>query len=284
MPKSNRGGKQGVTLNQQGWTPNYWQLSGSPVTLNLGTTPQPTPQPVPQPAPQPVQTPPPIQQNQPSVGYDAFKKMTDDQKADVIMQARNTQVPLFLAQNDLQKVMYGIKMFDKPTLVDDSVLDSTPGKELFRTVNATNDPTNRIKYTATDVAMQNIRGSVARVSDSGGSVHGRGFYYADNYQGSVVYGNRSGDVSKTAVIRAKLSPTAKTISTHAASTGVTKEINSGSKLGKVLSKIGHQDQTAVWALAKGYDAMVASNGYHVVINRGALIASKKVNPAGSRWK
>jgi hypothetical protein len=210
--------------------------------------------------------------------------MTDDQKADVIMQARNTQVPLFLAQNDLQKVMYGIKMFDKPTLVDDKVLDTMPGKELFRTVNATSDPTNRIKYSATDVALQNIKGSVARVSDTGGSVHGRGYYYADNYHGSTTYGNRRGNVSQTAVIRVKLSPKAKTISTHSAASGVTKEINSGSKLGKALAKIGRQDQTAIWALAKGYDAMVASNGYHVIINRGALVASKDIKPAGSSWK
>ena len=210
--------------------------------------------------------------------------MTDDQKADVILQARNTQVPLFLAQNDLQKVMYGIKMYDKPTLVDDSVLDSTPGKELFRTVNATSDPTNRIKYTALDVAGQTIKGSVVRVSDTGGSAYGRGVYFADNYRDSVVYGNRSNNINQTAVVRVKLSPSAKTISVTAAQSGVSKEINSGSKLGKALSKIGRQDQTAVWSLAKGYDAMVAHNGYHVVINRGALIASKDIKPAGSRWK
>ena len=280
MPKSNRGGKAGVS--QQGTYRIY--ATGNPLGgLNPSSLypPGAAPQPTPQPAPQPVQ---PIQQNQPSVGYDTFRQMTDDQKADVILQARNTQVPLFLAQNDLQKVMYGIKMFDKPVLVDDNVLDTMPGKELFRTVNATSDPTNRIKYSATDVALQNIKGSVARVSDSGGSVHGRGFYYADSYSDSVVYGNRSGNATQTAVIRVKLSPTAKTISTTGAANGVAREINSGSKLGKALSKIGYQDQTAVWALAKGYDAMVAHNGYHVIINRGALIASKDIKAAGSRWK
>ena len=272
MPKSSRGGKAGATTTYTIRQPQYHPV----------TNPRPTPQPAPQPVQQQAQ--PPIQQNQPSTSLDTFRKMTDDQKADVIMQARNTQVPLFLAQNDLQKVMYGIKMYDKPTLVDDKVLDSTPGKELFRTVNATSDPTNRIKYTATDVASQTIKGSVVRVSDTGGSVHGRGVYFADNYHASVVYGNRSGDITKTAVVRVKLSPTAKTISTHAAASGVAREINSGSKLGKALSKVGQTDRTAVWSLAKGYDAMVASNGYHVIINRGALIASKDIKPAGSRWK
>lgn len=271
MPKSNRGGKTNlgtvhVTLRQ----PQY-----HPVT---------NPRPTPQAAPQPVQPVPPIQQNPPSSSYDAFRKMTDDQKADVIMQARNTQVPLFLAQNDLQKIMYGLKLNDKPTLVDDSVLDSTPGKELFRTVNATNDPANRIKYTATDVASQVIRGSVTRVSDTGGSVHGRGIYFADSYHGSTPYGRSRNNLNQTAVVRVKLSPSAKTVSTSMAANGVSKEINSGSKLGKALAKIGHQDRTAVWSLAKGYDAMVAGNGYHVIINRSSLIASKDIKAMGYSWK
>lgn len=270
MPKSSRGGKAGATTTYTIKQPQYHPV----------TNPRPTPQAVPQPV-QPVQ---PIQQNQPSASYDAFRQMTDDQKADVIMQARNTQVPVFLAQNDLQKVLYGLKLNDKPTLVDDKVLDTMPGKDLYRTINATNDPANRIKYTAMDVASQTIKGSVTRVSDTGGSVHGRGIYFADDYRGSVAYGNRSNSINQTAVVRAKLSPTAKTISTSAASSGVTREINSGSKLGKALSKVGRQDQTAIWALAKGYDAMVAGNGYHVIINRSALVASKDIKPAGSRWK
>ena len=283
MPKSNRGGKAGVS--QQGTYRIY--ATGNPLGgLNPSSLypPRAAPQPTPQPAPQPVQPAPPIQQNQPSPSYDAFRQMTDDQKADVIMQARHTQVPIFLAQNDLQKVMYGLKLNDKPTLVDDSVLDTMPGKELFRTVNATSDPTHRIKYSATDVANQTIRGTVTRVSDTGGSVHGRGIYFADDYNGSVAYGNSRGNASKTAVIRVKLSPNARTVSTAAAANGVSREISSGSKLGRALSKIGYQDQTAIWALAKGYDAMVAGNGYHVIINRSALIASKDIKPAGSRWK
>lgn len=274
MPKSSRGGKAGATATYTIRQPQFHPV----------TNPRPTPQPVQQPAPQPVQPVQPIQQNQPSASYDAFRKMTDDQKADVIMQARNTQVPLFLAQNDLQKVMYGLKLNDKPTLVDDSVLDTMPGKDLYRTINATNDTVNRIKYTAPDVANQVIRGSVTRVSDTGGSVHGRGIYFADSYQGSVSYGSRSNSINQTAVIRAKLSPKAKTVSTTSAANGVAREIRSGSKLGKALSQIGHRDQTAIWALAKGYDAMVAGNGYHVIINRSALIASKDIKAKGYSWK
>lgn len=268
MAKSTRGGKAG---------------SSSFTTIpTFAAAAQPAPQPTPQPIPQSVVQPAP----QPviSADYDAFKKMTDDQKADAITQAAKTPVPVFLAQNDLQKVLYGLKLNDKPVLVDDSVLDTMPGKELFRTVNATSNQQYRMKFTATDIAQQTIRGSVTRVSDTGGSVHGRGIYFADSYGGSTAYGNTRGNANKTAVVRVKLSPTAKTISTHAAATGVSAEIASGSKLGRALSRIGSTDRTAVWSLAKGYDAMVASNGYHVVINRSALVASKTINAMGYSWK
>lgn len=267
MAKSTRGGKAGATT-----TFTIRQPAFHPVT-NPRPTPQPAPQPVIQPPPQPVM----------SADFDAFKKMTDDQKADAITQAAKTQVPLFLAQNDLQKVLYGLKLNDKPTLVDDSVLDTMPGKDLFRTVNATSDPTHRMKYGADEIGAQIIRGSVTRVSDTGGSVHGRGIYFADSYRGSTTYGRTSGNMKQTAVIRAKLSPTAKIISTHAAAAGVSAEIASGSKLGKALSRIGSTDRTAVWSLAKGYDAMVATNGYHVVVNRSALVASKSIKAMGAKW-
>lgn len=271
MAKSTRGGKAGATT-----TFTLRQPAFHPVT-----NPRPTPQPTPQPAPQPVVQP--AIQPVVSADYDAFKKMTDDQKADAITQAAKTQVPVFLAQNDLQKVLYGLKLNDKPVLVDDNVLDTMPGRDLYRTVNATNDQTYRIKYSATDVASQVIRGSVTRVSDTGGSVHGRGIYFADSYHGSTTYGRTSGNINQTAVVRVKLSPAAKTISTHAAATGVSAEIASGSKLGKALSRIGSTDRTAVWSLAKGYDAMVATNGYHVVVNRSALVASKTIKAMGQSW-
>lgn len=269
MPKSSRGGKAGATTT---YTTTYTirQPQYHPVT---------NPRPTPQPAPQPVQ---PIQQNQPSASYDAFRKMTDDQKADVILQVRNTQVPTFLSQSDTQKILYGLKMNDKPTLVDDSVLDKMPGKDLFRTVNDSKDTVNRMKFSAQEIADQTIRGSVTRVSDTGGSAYGRGVYFADSYYESTsVYGNTRNNISKTAVIRAKLSPTAKTIGTRAAQQQTVKEIKSGSKLGKAISKLSMRDQTTIWALAKGYDAMVAPNGYHVVINRSALFASNSIKPWSS---
>lgn len=280
MAKTSRGGKAGATLTRGQVFPG----TRFPNSTNLFMGQQQAAQPTPQPAP-PVQqpTPQPVAQNAPSPAFDAFKKMTDDQKADVITQAAKTPVPVFLAQNDLQKVLYGLKLNDKPTLVDDSVLDTMPGKNLFRNVNATSDAANRMKFSADEIGAQIIKGSVTRVSDTGGSAYGRGIYFADSYSESGYYGRTSGNVKQTAVVRAKLSPSAKTISVSNAQAGVQREISSGSKLGQALTKIGHTDRTAIWSLAKGYDAMVAPNGYHVIINRSALVASKSIKAKGSKW-
>lgn len=266
MAKSTRGGKAGSS--------SFTTIPTFAAAAQPAPQPQPVPQPVAQPAPQPVI----------SANFDAFKKMTDDQKADVITQAAKTQVPVFLADNDLQRVLYGLKLNDKPVLVDDSVLDTMPGKELFRTINASTNQQYRMKFNATDIAQQTIRGSVARVSDTGGSVHGRGYYFADSYHGSTSYGRTRGNISQTAVVRAKLSPTANIIAEHRADSGVAAEIRSGSKLGRAISSMDRYSQKSLWALAKGYDAIVASNGYHVVINRSALVASKTVNAMGYSWK
>lgn len=267
MPKGTRGGKAGIRASFPAFVQNSQQ-------------PQPT-QPQPPQPPQPPQEP---QQPQAiSASYDNFLKMTDDQKADVIANARKTPVPVFLADNDLQRVLYGLNLNDKPTLVDDAVLDKMPGKDIYRNVNATNDPVNRMKYSADEIAAQIIKGSVTRVSDTGGSVHGRGIYFADDYYSSAVYGNTRGNIAKTAVVRAKLNSNARPIRESAADTGVMREISSGSKLGKVLQKVDRHDRTAIWALAKGYNVIQASNGYQVVINRTALTASKTIKPKGSQW-
>lgn len=267
MAKSTRGGKAGATTVFTMRQPAF-----HPVT-NPRPTPQPTPQPI-----QPAQS-----VNAISASYDAFLKMTDDQKADVILKGSNTQVPAFLAQNDLQRVLYSLSLNDKPTLVADSVLDALPGKVLYRNVNEAIDASNRMRFSADEVAAQNIKGSVTRVSDTGGSVHGRGIYFADNYSSSGMYGNTMGNIKKTAVIRAKLNSNARTIAEHMADSGLAAEIRSGSKLGRAISNMDRHSQKSLWALAKGYNVIVASNGYHIVLNRTALTASDAIKAKGYNW-
>ena len=225
---------------------------------------------------------PQVQQQQPvqtmSDVYNQFNSMTDDQKADAILNMISQDVPDHLANNSFQKLIYNMNLNDKPDLVDDATLDSMGGTEIFRTVNAVYDNQHDISYTANQIAKQVQSGSVTRVSDNGGSVYGRGIYFADSKSESSAYGNTHGNVNKTAQIRAKLNSNAKTISYSQAVSGVKSEINSGSKLGKILAKCDSNSQSSVWALAKGYNVITSGHGYYNILNRNAVTISKSVKP------
>ena len=212
-----------------------------------------------------------------SAQYDAFMGMSDDQKADVIDSMIKQGVPDHLADNDFQKMIYNIGLNDKPQLVDDATLDGMNGTELWRTVNNVYDRKNDISYTADQIARQVQAGRVTRVSDNGGSVYGRGIYFADNKSDSTMYGNTRGNVQKTAQIRCKLNSNAKVINHSKATQGVSSEIRSGSKLGKILAKCDYDSQASIYALAKGYNVITSGHGYYNVLNRNAVTMSKTIS-------
>ena len=212
-----------------------------------------------------------------SAQYDAFMQMSDDQKADVIDSMIKQGVPDHLADNDFQKMIYNIGLNDKPQLVDDATLDGMNGTELWRTVNNVYDRRNDISYTADQIARQVQAGRVTRVSDNGGSVYGRGIYFADNKSDSTMYGNTRGNVQKTAQIRCKLNGNAKVINHSKATQGVSAEIRSGSKLGKILAKCDYDSQASIYALAKGYNVITSGHGYYNVLNRNAVTMSKTIS-------
>lgn len=218
-----------------------------------------------------------------SANYDNFMAMTDDQKAQAISSLASQDVPVFLADNDFQKFTYNLGLNDKPQLVDDDVLDTMNGTELFRTVNSINDTTNRIKYNADDIASQVQRGSVTRVSDNGGSAYGRGIYFADDYTESSYYGNSRGNIKKTAVVRAKLNSNAKVITYSKATSGLRQEINSGSSLGRALARCDHASQVSLYAMAKGYNVIYNQNSYYNILSRNAVTMSKTIKSGSNKW-
>ena len=218
--------------------------------------------------------------------YDSFMAMTDDQKADAITNAISQGVPAHLSQSEFQKFTYNSDMNDKPKVVDDSVLDTMNGTEIFRTVDSVYDKTHDLNYTAQDIANQVRYGAKTRYSDSGGSVYGRGLYFADNYGESASYGVTSGNINKTAVMRAKLNSNAKTISLNSVRSGLSSEMASGSKLGKTLSKIYKSDShsaESIYALSKGYNVITSGFGYFNVLNRNAITMSSTIKSKGSKW-
>ena len=214
-----------------------------------------------------------------SADYNKFMAMTDDEKADFISANIKAGVPAHLAQNDFQRFVYNSGLNEKPDVVDDATLNSMTGTEIFRTVNNVYDKKNDISYNADQIAKQVMAGRVTRVSDNGGSVYGRGIYFANSYSGSTSYGNTTGNVKKTAVVRAKLNNNAKTIDYSKAKSGALKEISSGSKLGKTLSKCDSSSQASIYAMSKGYNVITSGHGYFNVLNRNAITMSKDVRPS-----
>lgn len=220
-----------------------------------------------------------------STNYNAFMAMTDDQKADVISNAIKQGVAAHLAQNDFQRFVANSGLNEKPDIVSDATLDSMNGTEIFRTVNNVYDKANDVSYTAPQIAKQVMGGKVTRVSDNGGSVYGRGIYFANSYSGSTAaYGNTSGNVKATAVMRAKLNNNAKVISHSSAVNGVSREISSGSKLGKVLSKCDSSSRASIYAMAKGYNVITSGHGYYNILNRNAITMSSDIKAKGTKWK
>ncbi len=219
-----------------------------------------------------------------SADYDKFMAMTDDEKADVISASIKQGVPDHLADNSFQRFIYNSGLNEKPDVVDDATLDKMTGTEIFRTVNSVYNRQKDLSYTGEQIAKQVAGARYTRVSDDGGSVYGRGIYFADSYSSSTSYGNTRGDAKKTAVMRGKLNNNAKVINYHTASQGASKEISSGSKLGKVLAKCDHDSRPSVYAMSKGYNVIASGHGYLNVLNRNAITMSKDIKAKGTSWK
>ena len=218
-------------------------------------------------------------QPQMSKTYTDFMDATEDERIDEIENAITQAVPSHLSNTDFQKAIYNLDLNDKPDLVDDNVLDSMSGTNLYRTVNSVYDSQNDISFTPTDIAKQIQKGSITRTSDNGGSAYGRGIYFADSYGDSVSYGRATGDITRTAVVRAKLNQNAKIMNYRQAVNGASSEISQGTKLGKMLSKVDRASQSSLYALAKGYNVVDNGTGYYVILNRRALTMSKDIRQA-----
>jgi hypothetical protein len=219
-----------------------------------------------------------------SADYNKFMAMTDDEKADFISANVKQGVPDHLADNSFQRFIYNSGLNEKPTIVDDATLDTMTGTEIFRTVNSVYNRQKDLSYTGEQIAKQVSSARYTRVSDDGGSVYGRGIYFADSYSGSTSYGNTRGDVKKTAVMRGKLNNNAKVVNYYTAKQGASQEIASGSKLGKTLKGCDSDSRVSLYAMSKGYNVISSGHGYFNVLNRNAITVSSDIKAKGSSWK
>ena len=214
----------------------------------------------------------------PSASYNAFMAMTDDQKADAIIDAISKPVPDHLNNSsDLQKVIYHLNLNDKPQVVDDATFRQMNGTEMTRAVDQVYNSSADINYTAPQIAAQISRGRITRVSSDRRAFYGDGIYFA---KGMTGYGNTRGDINKTCIVSAKLNSNARIITYDACVAGVRREIRSGSRLGRALSQCKTRSAHSIYALAKGYNVIDANNltGYLNVIDRRAMTVNATITP------
>lgn len=224
-----------------------------------------------------------------SGGASSFSKMSSDQQAQMITNSIGQQTPNFLSDTAFQRFMYANDFDGKPQIVDDKTLDGMTGINLFRNVNATYNSKTDVGYSADEIAQQIQLGDYTRYSDSGGSVYGRGIYFANDYGSSASYGRTTGNVKKTAVVRAKLNSNAKVAYAYDLDNDINKEVKSGSSLGKALSKLDRADKRSIYALSKGYNVISAdrninsSGNYLAVLDRSALSISSSIKAKSRKW-
>lgn len=244
--------------------------------------PKPTPQPqvAPQPAPQQTNDQPFVRPQRVSKGMDmnTFNALSDAQKAALIVHASNQKVPDHLNNtSDLQKLMYTANLGGMPEVVSDSQLSKTPGTEMFRTVNSLYNSKTDVNLTAPQMAdsLAKSRQTYFASSSTGGAAYGEGLYFATRRSDSTAYGNTTGNLAKTAVVRAKMKPGTKTISYSSAASAASREINNGTQLGKALKGLNSQARPSVYALCKGYQALTSGHSYVNILDRSCLVISDK---------
>ena len=213
------------------------------------------------------------------VAFDKFQQMTDDEKADVVTDALNTGVPVFLDDSGIQRLAYFTGLSDKPKIVSDDQLDKIQGQDLFRTVHDAYNKKTDIGYTANDICKQVRDGDFTMYSDSGGSAHGKAIYFADSFTGSRSYMDTR---KNNLMMRAKIT-SGKTISESTLHSNFSKARSRGDKLA-----LACRGDANLYALAKGYSAVIDTgwSKYHMVLNRGCLtMSSTTKDPMNlNKWK
>ncbi len=218
------------------------------------------------------------------ISYSDYMKLSDDEKAEALETILRQGLPNFLDNDAVQKLVYYTDIEGKPNLISENALNKMSGKSLYRTVHSVYDRNTDVNYSAKEIYDQITRGDVTRLSGDGSSAYGTGLYFADSYSESRGYRNPRARSNLT--MKAKLNNNARVISESAAVSGVRREINSGSKLGKVYSKMKSRDRASVWALNNGYNVVQASyTGYYIVLDRSAMsVSTKTVDPIkNTRW-
>lgn len=225
---------------------------------------------------------PPAVQAQPStpsgLTLSDVQAMDDQQLHDFLIDVNKTDIPAFLNDIHLQRMIYALGMNDTPEIVDSATfkqLTTGPGAltPIYRTVNDTT--VNGVSMTAQDICDMLTDGDTTYV---GNGIHGDGLYFSNDLAGSKAYGH-GGSRSKT--VAAVLNMNAKVISeTQLKSlydSFVKTHPQSRKALGFARSKSSH-DSMSQFALTQGYNVITSKQFggevYYTVLDRSVLTMTR----------
>lgn len=231
-----------------------------------------------QPAPP---TPASLAPNAPPMGVTLsdVQQMDDTSMHDFLINVQSVDMPQFLCDSHLQRMIYGLGMNDKPQIVSDKQLNAMVKQgavPIYRTVNDSDDDVQGISMTSDDICDMMTDGSLSYV---GRGVHGDGLYFSDSKRGSKLYGN-PGQNPKT--LRAVLNPAkARAISESSLQSAYDTFVKSHPRTRRALGFAkahNTSDSMSQFALLMGYNVITTKVGYnetyYTVIDRSALIMSK----------
>ena len=183
-----------------------------------------------------------------------------------------------LYDSPVQRLIYEAGVNGKPEVVSESQFRKLQGQTLYRTVNAAYDRTADVNHPADQIARQTLQSAYNRI---GGGVYGDGHYFDTTRRGSVVYGHTRGDVTKTAVMKAKLNSNAKVVRESTLQRMLSNEPKALQRAIKTPnSRVSHyrssDNNLSAYALYKGFNVIEVGGGYHVVIDRSALTFSSSI--------
>ena len=212
-------------------------------------------------------------QSAPNVDYTS---MTDDDFADYLSDVRDLDIPRHLNDDAFNRFTYKANVNGKPQIVaDDSAVRQIAKQNgnpvLYRTVNAVYDSQRDVGFSAPDIANQTLN---SRLQRSGNGIYGQGFYFANDKSDSTAYGRSRNNVNKTCYMTATLNANAHAVGYSTISRMLSREMSSGSALGKRLKKLDSQSALSIYALKRGYNVINCGNGYWNILDRSALSVSK----------
>ena len=200
------------------------------------------------------------------VNYEQFMKMSLEQRyqlmTDIIINP-DIIVPDYLDKSEATKVIYGLGMNNKSTVVSEAELDSIAGPNLYRTVHNSRHP----KMSSKEILDQIGNSDYTQLSSNSSSGLGRAIYFGNDFNGSAQFGENRTDAR---MIRAKILPNSKIIPYDQ----LRNKINSDELFTKAGLNTRQLDNFALYAIAHGIDGWHEPvEGYSMIINRSALATS-----------